>query len=599
MAKRSKQADEQPAERSWYTVGWKYLSPVHGAVGGSLEVYATDKMKAQAIVEAKLQAKGSTWKEITIVKGRDPRLTWSGGRDRYAAELQSMIGRLHLNATGPDTPSPIWVHGDPTHDPDATARTMWAKFMDESSHGLAVSDFPRFVICDVNGYPTLPLPSEAVKDETRWDGITAVVREILDYWKATLQERIERLGKVKRRSAEDTDQLKRDKAALKALEAFDGWNYQRYVEQLLPGRKPHPLDLDNRRLYRLSNGQLIPVSDLGTFVLRVDFWRRLLEIWERPVNVRGAELRAFLDHHHMKGGKPEAFRDLVDDTAKRLHDAAKRMHDAAMHMHDAPKRAAQSHLARKLEQLGDKLREWHTSASAANSLIQHRAEVLTPAGLRAFIRSLIAEGGKLETRATKVDALLNGHLGRDYSEAFVEFIRGNVLEWKAEAASHRPPPDPLHQFAILRGFARGWLRVDSWLIDRCERWLAEVDASKDERKKAPASNPSKWPDLKSLALFHAYRFEAGDKEADLGTMDAAKVAAKAGFTAKSSGKELQGYFTRYALTPNRKAERMEHGRAGDIRKRLAIVVTKLNRYPKALAIAEAEAKELRDKANEE
>lgn len=327
-------------EPSWYTVGWSYAEKQRGgAVGGSLEVRTRSKAEAQAIVEGKLRAKGITWKDITIVKGRNPGLTRTGGVDRYAAELQSMVGRLHLNAAGPNTPSPIWVHGDPTHDPDATARTMWAKFMDESSHGLSVSDFPRFVICDVNGYPTLPLPSEAVKDETRWDGITAVVRKQLDYWKATLQERIERLGKIKRRSAKDTDQLKRDKATLKELEAFDGWNYQRYVEQLLPGRKPHALDLDNRRLYRLSNGHLIPVSDLGTYVLRVDFWRRLLALWDGPMDKRADNVRTFLDHHHRNGWKPDVFLELVRDTATRCHKLSGR------------------------EALAETLTEWHSSAS--------------------------------------------------------------------------------------------------------------------------------------------------------------------------------------------------------------------------------------------
>lgn len=342
MAKRITKPKEKAVEPSWYTVAWSYAEKQRGgAVGGSLEVRTRNKAEAQAIVEGKLRAKGITWKEITIVKGRDPGLTWKGGTERYYAELQAMlgIGRLALHAWSDVEPRPMWASPDIMPDPDATARTGWAKFMDESSHGLSVSDFPRFVICDVNGYPTLPLPSEAVKDETRWDGITAVVREQLDYWKATLQERIERLGKIKRRSAEDTDQLKRDKATLKELEAFDGWNYQRYVEQLLPGRTPHALDLDNRRLYRLSNGQLIPVSDLGTYVLRVDFWRRLLALWDGPMDKRADNVRTFLDHHHRNGWKPDVFLELVRDTATRCHKLSGR------------------------EALAETLTEWHSSAS--------------------------------------------------------------------------------------------------------------------------------------------------------------------------------------------------------------------------------------------
>ena len=69
-----------------------------------MEVYATGEAEARATVEAMLRTKGQTWENITIVKGRDPRLTWTGGVDRYAAELQSMIGRLHVNAAAPHTP---------------------------------------------------------------------------------------------------------------------------------------------------------------------------------------------------------------------------------------------------------------------------------------------------------------------------------------------------------------------------------------------------------------------------------------------------------------------------------------------------------------
>jgi hypothetical protein len=321
MAKRITKPKDKAVEPAWYTVGWSYPEPVRGgAVGGSLEVRAKDKAEAQAIVEGKLHAKGITWKDITIVKGRDPGLTRKGGTERYYAELQALlgIGRLALRAWSDVEPRPMWASRDIMPDPDATARTGWAKFMDESSYGLSVSAFPRFVIPDVDGYSTLQLPAEAVLDPKRWDGITAVVREHLDYWKGTLQERIERLGKAKRRSAEDADQLKRDKATLKELQVFDGWTYQGFVEAMLPGRKPDPRDLDNLRLYRLSNGQLVPITNLGPDQLRVDFWRRLLRLWDEPADMRADLVRGFLDHHHLTGGKAEVFRDLVKDTAERL-----------------------------------------------------------------------------------------------------------------------------------------------------------------------------------------------------------------------------------------------------------------------------------------
>ncbi len=324
MAKRITKPKERAEEPAWYTVGWSYAEKQRGgAVGGSLEVHTRSKAEAQATVEAKLRAKGITWKDITIVKGRDPGLTRKGGTERHYAELQAMSNHGALRprgyVSGLDVePRPMWASPDIMPDPDATARTWWVKFMDESSYGLSVSAFPRFIMPDVEGYPTLTLPAADVRNPERWGAISAVVRDQLDYWKATLQERIERLGKAKRRGAEDAALLKQAKATLKQLQPFDGWTYQAFVEAMLPGRKPDPRDLDNLRLYRLSNGQLIPITNLGRDQLRVDFWRRLLSLWDGPVDKRADLVRGFLDHHHLTGGKAEVFRDLVKDTAARL-----------------------------------------------------------------------------------------------------------------------------------------------------------------------------------------------------------------------------------------------------------------------------------------
>ena len=327
MAKRSSKVKEQPVEPAWYTAT---LTPIgftndngilRDAKGRQVgrpvkHEFAKDKVE----VEAKLRAKGYSWEDITIVKGRDPGLTRKGGTEHYYAELQAMlgIGSLALHAWSDVEPRPMWASPDIMPDPDATARTGWEKFMNESSYGLSVSAFPRFIIPDVDGYPTLPLPAADVRNAKRWDATTSIVRDQLDYWKGTLQERIERLGKAKRRSAEDTDELKRDKATLKQLQAFDGWSYHAFVEAMLPGRQPDPRDLDNLRLYRLSNGHLVPITNLGPDQLRVDFWRRLLSLWEGPVDNRATTVRDFLDHHHRYGGKDEVFRDLVKDTAARL-----------------------------------------------------------------------------------------------------------------------------------------------------------------------------------------------------------------------------------------------------------------------------------------
>lgn len=692
MAKRSSKAKEQPAERSWYTVGWSYTEPQQGgAVGGSMEVHARGEAEAQATVEDKLRAKGITWKDITIVKGRDPRLTWTGGApDRYATELQSMVGRLHVNAAAPDKPSPIWVHGDPSHDPDGTARTMWAKFMDESSHGLSVSDFPRFVICDVIGYPTLPLPSEAVKDEMRWDGITGLVREQLDYWKATLQERIERLGKVKRRSAEDADQLKRDKATLKELGAFDGWNYQRYVEQLLPGRKPHTLDLDNRRLYRLSNGQLIPVSDLGTYVLRVDFWRRLLVLWDGPMDKRADNVRAFLDHHHRKGGKPEQFRDLVKDTLPRLRKLTGRellvdkvegwlqrasAPSSSVKRSDLPAMPFEREAAAQFGQLlRDELPGFsicpypmHLAIGTRDTYPDTKPGIeATDAGVRSVenwngidkavrkaVEKKLPDGELKDTlmgwtyssivpegipnpfdipnpREYLLDGalipsdrfILRGRLSKAANDAFVAFQRqlkrawtspmnlrkAKVVEYLDHHFAHGGNPNAFVDFVeaagpsmSITGNTRSFTyeealqkELAAWLVIARKR-LGNGAKPTTKLKAAKA-----WPDLKSLALFHAFRCEADEGSADITNENASEIANGAGFTKQSSGKELKGHFTKYAWgTPESKQrERTKEGkRPGDVLKRFDTVIAKLAPYTEALALAEEERKIVRNRSN--
>jgi hypothetical protein len=128
---------------------------------------------------------------------------------------------------------------------------------------------------------------------------------------------------------------------------------------MLPGRKPDPRDLDNLRLYRLSNGKLIPITNLGRDQLRVDFWRRLLSLWDGPVDKRAELVRGFLDHHHLTGGKAEAFRDLVKYTAARLRTLVSK--GAAQGPHFVPGYSLRD--AERWGLLADKLEGWLTDAA--------------------------------------------------------------------------------------------------------------------------------------------------------------------------------------------------------------------------------------------
>ncbi len=413
---------------------------------------ARDEAEVRAKLKATFQKQGVGANDIKIVKGRDPRVPFGAPvlhpAERHTAELQAMLGGVGLCAASGE-PAPIW--GIPN--PDAAARRTWQRFMDESSYGLSVSSLPVFIMCDVDGYGQLGIRSEAVREQ-RWDGITSFVNELVNWWQSDLQGSIDRLRKMKDRSAEDTELMASMKARRKALQAFDGWTYQGYVDAHFPGAVLNPMDLDNPRLYWLGSGKLIPTANLSHYRMKVDFWRRLLSLWDGPVNKRADAVRAFLDHHHINGGRPEVFRDLVQDTITRLR------------------------TLQNTEQWGGlaaKLSEWHTTATSANNVTQHGAEFLTPAEALAFVRKLIHEAGQLATRATSVDALLNEHVSGPHAVAFVEFIRGEVLKWKRDAASNRPPPNMMEQVAAAHGWARGArLNVDPWLVDRCEQWLASV-----------------------------------------------------------------------------------------------------------------------------
>jgi hypothetical protein len=179
--------------------------------------YAQGEAEAQALAEAKLRTqRAKHGKACTFVKGRDPRLTCERvGLIAMPLNCKAWSGRLHVNVAAPHTPSPYLdftaiQRTIPTAPRERYGRSSWS----ESSHGLSVSEYPRFLRCDVDGYSTLPLPCEAVKDEKRWDGISPAVvcRTTGPTGRPSFRNASNVLGKIKRRSAEDADQLRQDKA---------------------------------------------------------------------------------------------------------------------------------------------------------------------------------------------------------------------------------------------------------------------------------------------------------------------------------------------------------------------------------------------------
>ena len=133
----------------------------------------------------------------------------------------------------------------------------------------------------------------------------------------------------------------------------------------------------------------------------------------------------------------------------------------------------------------------------------------------------------------------------------------------------------------------------------------EVRVWIDERRKAlkAASKDmdlSAWPDLKSLALFHAYRVEAEDALADINLDNAKQIAHDAGHKSKSSGKTLLENYRNYATgnPEKRRRERTKEGkRPGDVAKRFTVVLARLASIPNALSIAKDEHRIVRTRSN--
>jgi hypothetical protein len=156
-----------------------------------------------------------------------------------------------------------------------------------------------------------------VVDPKQWDRCTADVHAYFTKWIDAIRMSIAKAQKRTALDAKATQRLEQDTADLALLEKLHGaWTYESFLKLRGPLRRIHPLDLENPRIYRVTNGKEVINEHLfGSYMVRVSFWRRLLVIWDdRAANKRADNLRAFLDHHHRTGGHPEAFRDLVAET---------------------------------------------------------------------------------------------------------------------------------------------------------------------------------------------------------------------------------------------------------------------------------------------
>ena len=151
----------------------------------------------------------------------------------------------------------------------------------------------------------------------------------------------------------------------------------------------------------------------------------------------------------------------------------------------------------------------------------------------------------------------------------------------------QPPTGEWHEteLALVAG-AKERLQVG---IEAVKQAMISAANNSTTTATAKAPKPNGRPDLKTIALFRALRYVTGDGAADITQANAQQVAAEAGLTAKSSGKELRAHFHRYALAMNKVSERTKDSkRPGDIEKRYDAAIAMLGPWPAALALAESE-----------
>lgn len=200
-------------------------------------------------------------------------------------------------------------------------------------------------------------------------------------------------------------------------------------------------------------------------------------------------------------------------------------------------------------------------------------------GFAEEVRAAFVAHGQGEQAAKEVGRLASG---------IAQLSIGNAERTAYEARLERARQDLSNrgQYAapgdIAAMFQRHIEGFNTWRVRLVER-VGAVVATTTTTKPKPAKE---WDDLKTLALFHALRYAAGDRQADLSTnTEADKVARDAGFVSKGSGKRLRSHFITY---------RNEAGRTGtgvrstEVLKRYDAVIPRLEKGSDALKLATEE-----------
>lgn len=145
-------------------------------------------------------------------------------------------------------------------------------------------------------------------------------------------------------------------------------------------------------------------------------------------------------------------------------------------------------------------------------------------------------------------------------------------------------------------------RAQGRIVEALRELVRVIGAKHEGTSNSPnpvsESRVKEWPDLKTLALYYAYRWEVEGKQVDFTSLDEADaIAIEAGF---KSGKTLLEHYRRYTVghPDNRRIERTMAGkRTGDLLRRFETVVRKLTSFPQSLEKAQAEHAIVRTRKN--
>jgi len=139
--------------------------------------------------------------------------------------------------------------------------------------------------------------------------------------------------------------------------------------------------------------------------------------------------------------------------------------------------------------------------------------------------------------------------------------------------------------APLKGFdALLWARLSAWLIGPMTKGHT------------PKENT---PSQQVIARVHAYRFQTGDKSADINTMNANELAKTYGWSSPSSGRALRNLYNRFTQRMNAKAERIGHPSSAKAKGHMLETLKLLDDNPNAKNLADSEFAELIEKLGED